>query len=291
MTAKNVLRGYSHELFVAEKLIEYSDGKAYVDDSLVQQKLLTNRKRHSEELLSSFPSDYKKITQLTEKHVAHLPQAYGSVKFTETSANGGEVYDVMYQDVSGDFVKVSCKLSKMEDKAYRFSSEDYILDKETDFLKMLFTQDDVSNGLTFAEALAQKDYTVGKMQSVLVNSIAESLLSKSDQTYDMFMKLLSDRFIGVGGFYKTLPNGGVLWYPENVVGKDTLHIVDESIVTTRTTVKFRVRLVDEFDVLKQLYDVSFRVKFKDGVRKPVRLSSSGYPTNVAATVKTVLVGE
>lgn len=287
--SRNVLRGYAHEFLVAEKIIEQNNAYASFSTSESQQNLYNIRLSYVHELRNNFPQEYAKIMLLAEKSASLLPLAYSTVDFVETSANGSDVYDVIYSDIDENLIKVSCKLAKMEDKAYRFSTENYVFNKEMVLLQSLFTEEDTIQGLSFQESLNNKGYSVRKLQYELVNSLKYSLINQSDQSYDMFMKLLSERFIGYGGFYKTLPNGEILYYPEQVIGEDSLLINVESVDSTHTTLLCEADLLDKNFSLKQKYLVSFRVKFKDGVNKPVRLNSHGYPTNISATVKTVLM--
>lgn len=286
---RNVLRGYAHEFLVAEKIIEENNSYASFSHTETQQKLHNIRLSYTNELYNSFPQEYTKIVSLAEKSASLLPLAYSTVDFVETSANGGDVYDVIYLDIDRNPVKVSCKLAKMEDKAYRFSTEGYIFDKEMELLQSLFTEKDVLSKNTFKEALSNKGYSVIKLQTTLVNSLKSSLINQADQSYDMFMKLLSERFVGNGGFYKTLPNGDVIYYPEQIIGEDRFVIDTNNLTTTSTTLKCEADLLDKNNVLKQKYAISFRIKFKDGVNKPVRLNIHGHPTNISATVKTVLL--
>lgn len=286
--SKNILRGYSLEYLTALHLIQQSENGIWGTTD-IQKRLLGMRKEYYDFLLCDYPADASKMNKLAITVAGNLPEAKSEVNFVETSANGSEVYDIIYESIQDEIIKLSCKTSKMEDKSYRFNTADYIFDKEIEYLSSLFTQEDMDNKLSYADALARNNLTVRKMQSYIVQSLAEACRKKSGQTYDMMMKLISERFIGSGGYYKNLPNGSILFYPAHDSQSDIVNIVVDTISTTPTSVLMQVELYDEQMTLKQKYDMMLRVKFKDGVKKPVRLNSFGHPGNIGATIRLTLL--
>lgn len=288
MTSKNNLRGYSHEYLIAKKLIENAK-ESKLNNTETQKNIINHRKNLYEELSKNFPTEAEDIEFIATKTVSQLPEAKGTVSFVEKSANGSDVYDVIYFDINNKTIKVSCKLSKMEDKAYRFNTKNYTFEKEMRILKNFFTAEDAIMQRTYLESLESKNSSVRDLQIELINSLKESLQTQNNQSYIMMKKLISEKFIGNGGYYKTLPNGDLLYYPLQDFSKDSINIESLSIETSETTISFKVDLLDDFNQIKQKYKISFRIKFKDGVKKIVKLNSFGYPSNIAATVKLEMI--
>lgn len=282
MAQSQSFRGSTHELFVAEEIINNSDGKAHFATSNTQTHVYNMRKDSIEKISEQDIPKIRKVAQITADL---LPKAVGEVLFTEKSANGGYVYDVLYSDKKGDPVYLSCKLSNIEDKAYRFNTLEYNIDNCNNYLKSIFNQEKVDRGLSFAEALIEENLKVSDIQKALISEIESSILSdETNQTFEMIMKLIDERFIGHGGYYKTLANGSIIYYPENKA--TNTFVIDKSTVEKKrhTTIVFDVDMYDENNNFIQKYALSFRVKFKDGVNKPIKLNSEDTPSNIAATV-------
>lgn len=98
-------------------------------------------------------------------------------------------------------------------------------------------------------------------------------------------------FRRVGKFhqFKNLPTGKVRYYPLQEE-TDTVRIDTATVRADGNKVLYDAELLDKDGNLKQRYGVSFRVKFKDGKDKPVRVSEDGAPANLAATIALKLYG-
>lgn len=285
---KHILRGYSLEYLIALYLPELSSS-AYISNQKTQEALTSGRKAHYEDLKQAYPGDAVKIEQMARKVVGNLPKADGEIRFVEVAANGSDVFDVIYRSVEGELIKLSAKTSKTEDKSYRFNTSDYLFDDITAYLSTIFTSHDMEQGFSYADVLQREGLTVRNVQAHIVKTLGEAARRGEGQTYDMLMKLISEKFIGSGGYYKNLPNGSVLYYPQQFFGRDKVSILADSVSTTPTSVKMKISLNDENDILKQLYDLTFRVKFKDGVKKPVKVNQTGIVGNIGATIRLVMI--
>lgn len=289
--SKRLYRGFAHELEVAESVINESGGEAYFASSPVQERLQSVRRRYLDLIMKDSPDEASEILRLAVSAAEKLPHAYGPVSFVEVSANGGEVYDILYGDKEGNIIPVSCKLSEMEDKSYRFNSSDFIIPSVDSFSRSLFTPDDVSSHRSFFSALERHGMGVADVQREVVGIMEKALLEgEGNEDAEMILKLTSERFIGHGGFWKTLSDGNIRFYPRQC-DNDVLTVVDGSVRTTPTSLVYVVALMD-MDAqsrLKQLYKVNFRVKFKDGINKPVKLSRLGSPSNLAGTITLTLL--
>lgn len=279
----HVLRANAHEYLLAESAIKASQGQAFFSTTS-SQELLRKARYASLQLLPA--RDVNQIRRVAERAIAQLPLAVGQVTFPPVSSNGNEVYDVLYQSGKGR-VAVSAKLKEMEDKAYRFSSKDYPLRSVNTYNRMLFHEAD-GKTVTNAAVLQREGLTLREYQKAILSCIENALNSPDHEDYVMFQRLIRERFIGAGDYYKALGDGSIRYYP-SLNDEDQLLLDLDSIQVKTPSIFFRV---SSFSVApdgtlkeKARYDSSFRVKWKDGINKPVSFSREGHLGNIAATVK------
>lgn len=286
----NTERGFTHEYLIIQLLCLKYD-TAYTSNTITQKKCLQNRKAYHDNMKTKHPIIYKKIFSLASTTIELLPQPFGEVLCVEQSANGNEVADVFYRDKRGKRIAISCKLTSTEDKTWRCNTNDYLIPTIHQHNQKFFTQENQENNTTFLQSLQEKNYTVNMLQKDLVN-ITKNIITtenKNSEDYIMLMKIIRERVIGHGDYYKTLANGDIIYYPEQKED-DILHINKNTIRTTPTTILFTISLYDNSQKLKQLYDVSFRFKFKDGKNKPVKLHKINQgPSNIATTIRLTLL--
>lgn len=289
----NMLRGMGLEYKLAEELIRQGGSKARYFTSKPQRRLRHHRKAYYTELAEHHPDDFDEINEMAEKSVANLPKATGRIAFVTENANGSEVYDLIYESAEAPNnekrVKLSAKTSTMEDKAYRFSTRGWELPEVVEYSRNFLSQSDVEAGRSYTEALERHGMTTRDFQEGVVQQMATSLKDENSGVAKVMQRLTSERFIGSGGYFKNLPNGAVRWYPKQD-DTDTV-VIDRSTVQSDTVKLFYdADLVDAAGNVKQRYGVSFRVKFKDNPKYPVRVSEVGAPSAVAATIALDLYG-
>lgn len=290
-TSSSVTRlshGYTHEYLVAQAIINNSSCAQWGQDG-TQQQLQQARMTHLNNLSQESPHRVDSLTSKAYTTSTLLPSAHGDVQFTEASVNPGEVYDVLYYDVHNNPIRVSCKTSTVEDKSYRFSTQQYGFREVNEYLRTLFTPEDQQQGTSYRDVLRRNNVTVHDLQQHIVTMLGQSLRSpRQNQTRDMMKRLTNDQFVGRGDYYKTLRDGSVVYYPKNdrsthfTIHPDSVHMRNPAVEYTATMLNTRE------EVMRQ-YHITFRVKFKDGVDKPVQLSQQGTPTNLGATVTVDLV--
>lgn len=280
-------RGYAHEYQLAEYISKMSNGKAWIDQS--NAGILKTRKDYFDSIKEENPEEAAELSEWASNSAKLLPPAVGPVMFTETAANGDEVYDVIYRDKTGKHIKVSAKLAETEDKAYRFNTQGNLLQSSVKNLEKAYAGVEVGKD-THEEALAKNGYTVSSLQQEMVQDLAQGLKEKNED-YDTLLRLTDESFIGRGGYVKTLPNGYLRDYPLKEDG-DTVELVNpENIRNDKTSIYYDVALKNKDGEVKQRYAVQFRIKYKDGKSKPVKVNSTGVPNNIAATVSLKLFKE
>lgn len=280
-------RGYAHEYKLADFIAKMSNGEAWIDQSNVG--ILKTRKDYFDSIQEDNPEEAAELSEWASNSAKLLPKASGPVMFTETAANGDEVYDVIYRDSKGKFVKVSAKLAETEDKAYRFNTQGNLLQSSVKNLAKAYEGAEVGVD-SHEEALAKNGYTVSSLQQEMVQDLAEGMKNKAED-YDTLMRLTDESFIGRGGYVKTLPNGYLRDYPLKEDG-DTIELVNpENIRNDKTSIYYDVALKNKDGEVKQRYAVQFRIKYKDGKSKPVKINATGVPNNIAATVSLKLFKE
>lgn len=280
-------RGYAHEFELASAIIGVSEGRATSSSMGPQPELWECRRRRRDEVRSATPDEYADILALAQMSARLLPRAMGPVSFVEVNANGGEVYDILY-DGDDDLVKVSAKLADTEDKAYRFNSSEFIIPTADAYLRTIFTKEDAVAGTRFVDVLERRGMTVLDLQNALT-SILEDVINGDDggDDRDVVRRLTSSRIVGVGGYWKTLGNGGVRWYPLAADGEVGLVGGSAHRDGSGRSLYWSAILVKGDNPVIE-YDIKFRVKFKDGVTKPVKVSATGSPSNIAATISMTL---
>lgn len=278
---KNTHRGYAHEYLMARAIIEHSDNARFSQDEK-QVALKEIRKGYADALREKSASEDMSIYEIAQEAAGYLPQAQGEVLFTETNANGGEVFDILYHDVDGKRIALSCKLSEMEDKSHRFSTADYRIPPIENLNRDMFSHA-YEKGMSYEQALQEKEMTTQGYYDLLLLQLEETLANGPDSWRDTLLSLTSERFIGNGGYYKTLNNGGIRYYPTNEES-DTLTLVPDSISRKGATITYRVQNTNAEGEVKQVYEIRARTKFKDGIKKPIKVSKDGSPGNISLSV-------
>lgn len=280
-------RGYAHEFELASAIVSVSEGMALTPSTGPQPELWERRRRRRDEVRSATPAEYADILARAQMSALLLPRATGPVSFVEVNANGGEVYDIIYDD-DDDVVKVSAKLSDTEDKAYRFNSSEFIIPTADAYLRTIFTRVDALTGSSFAEVLSRRGMTVLDLQNALTSLLADAVNGDADsEDVAVIKRLTADRIVGVGGYWKTLGDGGIRWYPPTLDADIALVGGSARRDGSGRSLYWSAVLVDGDNPVIE-YDIKFRVKFKDGVTKPVKVSATGSPSNIAATISMTL---
>lgn len=280
----NNLRSDVHEFFVASEVVANSSGAAHFSSDEKQQAQHDRRAASVAALRKERGVKHVEgIRTLALRTVAQLPAALGEVLFTVHAANDGEVYDVIYTDASGNRVAVSCKLSMVEDKAYRFSTNGYQLSSLTRYNSEVFPATLSNTGKTYQQVFDEKKMTVAQYQQRVCTLVSSMLSDDTHVDHAIFLRLVKERFLGKGDYYRTTPSGDVRYFPavkdEDLVTVDTGSIQLHSFNTVAFTAVVNAGEADE-----QKYALAFRVKFKDGQAKPVTFATNGVVNNVSATV-------
>lgn len=274
LVSNNIARGYSLEYYVAKEL-----SRRYNVD-IVEDEAFYYRKRIAREYEDIESYKAKRLNNLALKVVNNIPAPFSDISFVQSSFNHGEVYDVIYQDASGKDVKLSVKTKNIEDKAYRFSTKDYILVAVQSYLQKLFS--DFSE--TYAQALSRNSMSTSDLARNVLEMLEDILLDDNHPDNNTFFKLIENSFIGNGGFYRNDKYGNVVYFPENPhngmleIDKDSVHIQRNHLI-------FNVATYDDYGDRIQNYTIDIRLKFKDGQNKIVSHTPEGYVKNYAATVK------
>lgn len=266
----NTARGYGYEYLTAMAILEESPNAWFPDDPR-QQDLQS----HRVEKLSHFTdTDWKQLAPAAQISAQRLPVADGPVYFVEECANYGEVYDIWYRDVTQKVVKVSCKTARIEDKAYRFNTVKNRLKTIDEYNRSIFPV----LGTTYEQSIMDAGLT---KQEYFTNvlKLMKLLVLEEDPT---LLDLTRENFIGTGDYYKNDGRGDVFHY----VGIPTDAVFAFSQVHEPFIKGTSVYYYVEADCgdTTYLYEIQFRVKFKDGVGKPVKKSADGSVGNIAGTI-------
>lgn len=280
----NNLRSDVHEFYVASEIVTKSAGAARFS---VEEKQKAQYERRAASVIAlrkeRGAKQVDEIRNLALRTVSKLPTAVGEVLFTVHAANEGEVYDVIYTDTQGNRVAVSCKLSVVEDKAYRFSTNGYQLSTVNSYNRQIFPSALKDSGKSYEQVFAEKKTTVVQYQQHVSSLIVKLLTDENHGDHDVFVRLVKERFLGKGDYYRTTPSGDVRYFPavkdEDAVSVDTSSVKLHSANTVVFTAVVNAGEKDE-----QRYALTFRVKFKDGQMKPVTFATNGVVNNVSAAV-------
>lgn len=278
LISNNVARGYTLEYYVAREL-SLKHGVSIIDDNAYKY-----RKKITSEYESDEPIKSSQLLKLSSKIVDNMPTAASGISFVHSSFNHGEVYDVIYKDEKGKDIKLSVKTKNMEDKAYRFSTKNYILVSIQSYLQELFS--DFSK--TYAQSLSERSMTTDDLAKNVVFLLKDILLDETHPDNNTFFRLIENSFIGNGDFYRNDQYGNIVYFPFNP--HNGMLIVDEnSVVINGNHLVFNaITRSDNGDKIQE-YVVDMRLKFKDGQNKIVSHTPEGYVKNYAATVKVNMV--
>lgn len=278
LVSNNVARGYTLEYYVAKEL-SLRHGVRIIDDNAYKYRKKITREYESDETIKS-----SQLLKLSSKIVDNMPTAASGISFVQSSFNHGEVYDVIYKDEKGKDIKLSVKTKNMEDKAYRFSTKNYILVSIQSYLQELFS--DFSK--TYAQSLSERSMTTDDLAKNVVFLLKDILLDETHPDNNTFFRLIENSFIGNGDFYRNDQYGNIVYFPFNP--HNGMLIVDEnSVVIKGNHLVFNaITRSDNGDKIQE-YVVDMRLKFKDGQNKIVSHTPEGYVKNYAATVKVNMV--
>lgn len=278
LVSNNVARGYTLEYYVAKEL-SLRHGVRIIDDNAYKYRKKITREYESDETIKS-----SQLLKLSSKIVDNMPTAASGISFVQSSFNHGEVYDVIYKDEKGKDIKLSVKTKNMEDKAYRFSTKNYILVSIQSYLQELFS--DFSK--TYAQSLSERSMTTDDLAKNVVFLLKDILLDETHPDNNTFFRLIENSFIGNGDFYRNDQYGDIVYFPFNP--HNGMLIVDEnSVVIKGNHLVFNaITRSDNGDKIQE-YVVDMRLKFKDGQNKIVSHTPEGYVKNYAATVKVNMI--
>ena len=269
--------GNIHELKVAEYVIEESGGEAYFSETPSQCRQRNMRLRDVNRY-ANHPKT-REIERKARISASILPVAKGEVCFTESDINPGEVYDFMYVSIDGERVKVSCKFVEMEDKAYRFCTNNYRFFSVDRLNEDIFG--DYAGRRSYNDVLTGSGMSVPDYQEMVIGAMISTFKDEQSDDFDTLKRLTVERFIGSGGYYKTLNDGGVRYYPE--MDKERGVSIKEIQKISHNKFSY-LCLFKSLDGETHEYRITFRVKFKDGKNKKVAFTREGAMRNIAATV-------
>lgn len=274
LVSNNVARGYTLEYYVAREL-SLKHGVSIIDDNAYRYRKKITREYESDEPIKS-----GQLLKLSSKIGDNMPIAASDISFVQSSFNHGEVYDIIYKDEKGKDIKLSVKTKNMEDKAYRFSTKNYILVSIQSYLQELFS--DFSK--TYAQSLSERSMSTDDLAKNVVSLLKDILLDDTHPDNNTFFRLIENSFIGNGDFYRNDQYGNIVYFPVNP--HNGMLIVDEnSVVIKGNHLVFNVITRNDNGDKIQEYAVDMRLKFKDGQNKIVSHTPEGYVKNYAATVK------
>lgn len=202
----NLIKGYAFEYAVAYYLEEKSSGCAHIAHTDQQIDLSATRREYYRYLQDNGKNsdEYHMFCEINSmaKNVAHLlPTPYGDISFVETTNNTGEVYDIYYKDRSDELIKVSCKTREVSDKSYSFSSGLLHCDNILEIMNKYHVDSKLYSDLKHNEFFAAD----------IIHTIYDYACSFPQE----FATFNSHIVIGNGGYYKTIPDGTVRYYPKN----------------------------------------------------------------------------
>lgn len=235
-----------------------------------QWDLIETRRKYARTLEEKYYDEYEELIDNAKHAVSLLPVSHSDVFFVEKAANGNEVYDISYTS-HGKKIKVSCKTKELEDKGYLFNTNDYI-----------FKNVDIMNRKIFSDKKTTIHDSLLKMyknEEDYFNSITDLLLEK--ENIDLWIKLSNDRFIGHGDYYKTIDNGNVRYYPENL---DDDHIeISRLHKVNKNTIQYYAFLKNDVSI-KQKYHITFKIRFIKNKKTLVSFDKNNSPKILGASV-------
>lgn len=228
---------------------------------------------------------YEQAQRLTVT-VPELSAVYGwdivpgsVIEIVQDESGRSKVYDLLiFTESRPEPFELSVKTNHtVEDKSYRFNTKWYAFPAVNDYVNSVVGDNPQGS---WEDVLHGEGVTVSDFLSNVTDSMVYTVGDPSTPDYEMLSTLTSERFIGDGGYAKTLSGGGTRWYPERPSGNPEIR----NVVKTRPST-FTYDAVYSTDEGYVTYTIDFRVKFKDGKSKPVRINTQGAPANLSATVR------
>lgn len=280
------MQGMAFEALVVEALIR--DHKSLLTDESIPR--LESRQQYYENITPAVFNKLEKQARRVSENLATFSPRYdwditedAVIDIVSDESGRSKVYDILVHTATReDPLELSIKTNhSAEDKSYRYNIENYTLDAAIEYTDSVLGNNPTG---TWVEALSNAGLTVNKFHENVTTALMEALEDPNDPTTDMFARLTAERFVGDGGYMKTLSKGGIRWYPPS-----------EGVPTIQNVQRLRPK-VFQFDAVYQTnegevtYRLDFRTKFKDGQKKPVRFNAYG-PANLAATIRILGIGD
>lgn len=271
-----VLRSNVHEMLLLEALINKGKNIILLQDSFQKEKHSNNLK-DLKELKESHYQNFLEIQKFVNEAVKLLPTPKDntSIEYVSKSANQDNVWDIKYYS-KNKAEYVSCKLARVEDKAYRLSTQDYSLPLLTDKMKEIYLKR--LPGETHSEYAQKHKVSINSIQNSITECLIKIIKNENIQDNKILLRILKERFIGKGDFWRVTKDK-VEYF--NLYSLNNLKYYDDPFKNkTGTTVTFKVK--DQ--ITNQEFIISMRAKLKDGKDKPIIFNSVSI-TNWAFTVK------
>lgn len=227
MPNKQVVRGYAYEYLVAQALIDASQFHPYLSEDDAQWDITHTRRKYARQLEDQHREEYLELQSLAGKVALNLPAATGEIQFTPKAANDAEVFDIRYQTSGDRWVKVSCKTREVVDKTVPLCTNGFDFTAINEYNRKIFPPDTPGSYLDHIHASGQRSV------AEYLHNVASILTYGEQDTVAMLHKITRERFIGNGGYYKTLDDGGVRLYPE-LHSDDVLTIENINLVGNHT---------------------------------------------------------
>lgn len=236
-----VVKGYAYEYAVAYHLEDVSEGSAHISREDNQIELAETRREHYRFLEEKYPKDFQVINAMAQEVTEVLPTPVNDIFFVESTNNFGEVYDIYYYDKDNTKIKVSCKTKEVNDKTYSLCNKNYKLESIENLLDNSTLVPDMSN----------QEYLISNnLVEKICSSLYDLMQDNQSDDYNTFVELNSSHVIGNGGYYKTLPEGGIRYYPENCSGSS---FTISNISKTSKNVSYQLSMFSSKDDYEQKY--------------------------------------
>lgn len=272
----SVIRGYAYEYALARSLEDVSDGIAEISHTDQQIDLSDTRREYYWLLHDESHHDFVDIVSMAENHASLLPVPVGEICFVETTNNHGEVYDIRYTSQGGETVKVSCKTKEVADKSYSISSQRYPLSGLQDMCRKITAN--IQEDTTYDDLMNLYPHLFADISKYIQDLIINR--SEDSADYKMFMRVNDEHLVGSGGYYKTLPDGRIRYYPENTEGTRFYIEDDKATITPGGAVCYTLVMVSGKDDHHLKYSVSLSPGWKTGRKNKVKITKSGVPKGI-----------
>lgn len=267
----SALKGYAYEYALAKHLEDVSGGRALISHDDKQLDLSSTRREHYRELEENHGDVFNEIDNMAKHHSTLLPQPSGDICFVETTNNAHEVYDIYYHDKNDQFIKVSCKTKEVFDKSYSLNSNKYPLE-ELNHIVISYMMN--SQDVTHKEFMENNPNFMTDMVECIYN-VLENGETQGDE-YMSLLLLCSEHVVGNGGYYKTIPDGGVRYYPENHDGS-VFYIQDGSVRKKDLSLSFVFVIVSPHDGFEQNYIITVSPGWKNNMSSSIVKTKNGFP--------------